>query len=610
MEERSPGSYRFNIRGSSLRSPFGIRNVKVYYDDIPITDPGGNTYLNQLCYYNFNSIEVIKGPGSSLYGSGTGGVLLIESLSPSENPEVSLEYSRGSFASQNIYASITTGNDKYISKVGFQHQESEGYRQQSALKRNVHSWNGTFRVGNKNILKASFLYGDLFYETPGALTKSEYEADPKSARPGGGGFPGAVDAEASIRQKTFLAGASFDQQLLPWLRNKSVLYGMFTQLINPNLRAYESSSLPHLGGRTSFRVSKKIGLTSLDLDMGAEWQQGFNTVRVHKNVAGDADSLRSMDEINNRQSMIFMQGTLDCDDGWTVVAGASMNWYKLDFTRFSPGTAGRQKRRFDDEIAPRLAIMKKFNNNITLYSSISRGFSPPTTNELLPTGGNINVELNAEDGINNDIGLRASLKNRLAIDLNAFVFSLQHTIVQRRDAGGGDYFINAGKTNQKGIELSMSYPFSSNHSAFLNGLARLNYTYHHFQYRDFKQVSTDFSGNQLPGVSPHTIAAGVDMLVNQRFTASFDYLFSDRIPLNDANSTFADRYHLLSERISYAFPLIKKLISVIAIGAGNLLNEKYSLGNDINGFGGRYFNAASPRNYYATIRIQWSAKAK
>ena len=40
MEERSPGSYRLNIRGSSLRSPFGIRNVKVYYNDIPYTDPG------------------------------------------------------------------------------------------------------------------------------------------------------------------------------------------------------------------------------------------------------------------------------------------------------------------------------------------------------------------------------------------------------------------------------------------------------------------------------------------------------------------------------------------------------------------------------------------
>src|ERR1035438_9770081 len=29
MEERSPASYRLNFRGSSLRSPFGVRDVKI-----------------------------------------------------------------------------------------------------------------------------------------------------------------------------------------------------------------------------------------------------------------------------------------------------------------------------------------------------------------------------------------------------------------------------------------------------------------------------------------------------------------------------------------------------------------------------------------------------
>ncbi|MEY2835608.1 MAG: hypothetical protein RLZZ557_1270, partial [Bacteroidota bacterium] len=40
MEERSPGSYRLSIRGSLLRSPFGVRNVKVYFDDYIFTDAG------------------------------------------------------------------------------------------------------------------------------------------------------------------------------------------------------------------------------------------------------------------------------------------------------------------------------------------------------------------------------------------------------------------------------------------------------------------------------------------------------------------------------------------------------------------------------------------
>jgi iron complex outermembrane receptor protein len=40
------------------------------------------------------------------------------------------------------------------------------------------------------------------------------------------------------------------------------------------------------------------------------------------------------------------------------------------------------------------------------------------------------------------------------------------------------------------------------------------------------------------------------------------------------------------------------------VGADNLLNEKYSLGNDINAFGGRYFNAAATRNFYAGIKMK------
>src|SRR5688500_3217856 len=125
MEERSPGSYRFNIRGSSLRSPFGVRNIKVYFNDIPITDPGGLTYLNQLGYYNFQSVEIIKGPGSSLYGAGTGGVMLIESLNENMPTGVALNYTTGSYGSHNIYGSLTTVSEQSATHTGFQHQQSD-----------------------------------------------------------------------------------------------------------------------------------------------------------------------------------------------------------------------------------------------------------------------------------------------------------------------------------------------------------------------------------------------------------------------------------------------------------------------------------------------------
>jgi iron complex outermembrane receptor protein len=109
MEERSPGSYRLNVRGSSLRSPFGVRNVKIYWNDIPFTDPGGNTYLNQFSSYNFSSVEILKGPGSSLYGAGTGGVMLINSFQNNPVNQVSLNYSGGSFQTHNMNVSVTSG---------------------------------------------------------------------------------------------------------------------------------------------------------------------------------------------------------------------------------------------------------------------------------------------------------------------------------------------------------------------------------------------------------------------------------------------------------------------------------------------------------------------
>lgn len=79
MEQRSEGSYRLAIRGSSLRAPFGIRNVKLYWNDVPFSDPTGNTYLNILPFTLVNGIEILKGPVGAAYGLGTGGAVLLQS---------------------------------------------------------------------------------------------------------------------------------------------------------------------------------------------------------------------------------------------------------------------------------------------------------------------------------------------------------------------------------------------------------------------------------------------------------------------------------------------------------------------------------------------------
>ena len=78
--------------------------------------------------------------------------------------------------------------------------------------------------------------------------------------------------------------------------------------------------------------------------------------------------------------------------------------------------------------------------------------------------------------------------------------------------------------------------------------------------------------------------------------------YTDHIPLNDANSVHASKYFLAGLRMGYK-KSAKKIKYDLFSGIDNGLNERYSLGNDLNAAGGRYYNAAPPRNYYAGLII-------
>jgi len=610
MEERSPGSYRLSIRGSSLRSPFGVRNVKIYYNDIPFTDPGGHSYLNQLGFYNFQSVEIIKGPGSSLYGAGTGGVMLVNSLPADFKQGATVGYTGGSYGLHNMMGEVRFGDRNFQNVVRYQHLQSDGYRDHSALRRKVLSWDTKAILNERNEITAHFLYGDLYYQTPGALTREEYEDNPRSARPAvtfapGFTVPGSAEMHAAIYEKTFLAGASLKHRFSDRLQNTTTFYGAFSQTHNPTIRNYGRSSEPHTGGRTSFKYSFDIGASKFQWLLGGELQQGFTSVRTYQSRMGTPDSLDTDDELNVRQYFGFTQITWQMNK-FLLTAGLSLNRQNVSFTRFSNPPATPFTKDFRNQLAPRLAALYQIKPKLSVYGSVSKGFSPPTSAELSPSGGVLNSNLEAEDGWNYEVGMRGhQFNNRLYFDINVFYFSLNNTIVQRRDSLSGDFFLNAGSTNQLGVESYFKYQVFKPTGRVMADLWA-SYTYYHFRYDQFVQVDNDFSGNQLPSVAPHTLALGLDLQTTVGLYANLTYYYSDKIAVTDANNEFADAYSLLGMRIGYKKEFAGKYLIDVFAGGDNLLDETYSLGNDINGFGGRYYNAAMGRNYYAGISLRWN----
>ena len=610
MEERSPGSYRLNIRGSSLRSPFGVRDVKIYLNDIPLTDPSGNTYLNQLSFYNFNSIEIIKGPASSLYGAGIGGAMLIHTLPATWQEGVSAAYTMGSFNTNNVNVNVKTGDADHENIFNYSHQTSDGFRQQAKMRRDIGTWESLLKVNDKQTLHAYMSYSDLYYQTPGGLNLTQYNADPKQARPGAGSQPGAVQNKAAIYQKTFLTGFSNEYQFNDHWNNTTSLYGSYTDFINPGIRVFEYRKEPHFGGRSVFEYKKDIGKTAFQLDLGTEAQKGFFNTRDYGNKLGVADSLQSDDNLNNWQYMFFGQANFELPHGWTVTAGASVNKSSIQDVNLNSRPSTTQKRVFKNQLAPHIAILKELQKNVSVYASIARGFSPPTVSEVLRSDGLFGTNLQPEDGMDYEVGIKgALLNNKLYFDVSGFYFDLKNTIVQRIDTNGVYYYVNAGSTKQNGVETYASYQIVDNPSHFISS-AKVwgSYAWHDFHYGNFKQVNKDFSKNRLPGAAPNVVVAGLDLATKAGYYMNVTYNYTDKIALNDANSAYASSYDLLGIKLGYKKDFSKKVSAEFFAGADNIFDTKYSLGYDINAAAGRYYNAAPGRNYYAGVAFSLNKK--
>ncbi len=602
MEERSPGSYRFSIRGSTMRSPFGVRNIKVYLNGLPFTDPGGNTYLNLLDVNTIQTSEVVKGPGSSMYGAGTGGALILNGFGDSYGVNrFATSTTLGSFGYQHYLLQAEVGEEHDQTTIQYARQQADGYRDQSQLERDVLYTRFNAAIGTNQNISSTLLFSDLHYQTPGGLTKTQMEENPQQARPAAGPNPSAEEQEAAVFNKTLYLGILHEYTWSDRLITLNGVYGTYTDFENPSIRNYEKRTEQSFGLRSVTDYSFKNG----KLTTGVEFQSGFSPIKTYANNQGVPDGIQTDDEIRSTTYSVFVQSTFSLPYQFDITVGGSLNGNRVDFERLSVSPLVEENRKFNPVFSPRIALQKGITETLFTYFSFSQGFSPPTIAELYPSTTDFNQALYPEKGLNYELGLKGFLaKKKITLELVGYLFNLSETIVVRRDQSGADYFSNAGETSQHGIELTAKYNPEIPTSSFLNAFNLwASYSLNNYHYKKFQQGADDYSGNQMPGVAPNTILAGLNATSKIGIYGNITFQYTDKMMLNDANTDSADNYTLLGIRVGYKNRKPIRIPFELFFGAENLLDEHYSMGNDLNAFGGRYYNPAPTRNYYAGLKI-------
>lgn len=608
-EERSPGSYRLSIRGSLLRSPFGVRDVKVYMDEIPLTDAGGNTYLNAIDYNGIYNMEVLKGPDGSLFGANSGGVVILNTLNPHNNNDfISAGLNGGSYGLLHENTNLQKKINNYSLNLTQAYETYGGYRDHSYMQRNYLQAINKWDLNNDN-LRITSLYSNLGYETPGGLTLSQFQTNPQWARLPTKTIPGAIQQKAGIYQKVFLTGLTNEYHFNKNLRNVLSVFGTYVDFTNPFITNYGQRYESTFGFRTYFELNSinRVNFNT-KLNLGIEWQQTNSIINNYGNKLGSRDTAQTFDKINTNQHFLFGRYVVSIFNKLNIEAALSLNFYNYEFKNIYPNDElNYNNRDFTPQLMPRLAISYQISQNTYWRSSISRGYSTPTTSEIRPTDHTINPNLSAQYGVNYESGFRwRNSDESIYLDASLFYYHLQNAIVPRFNTDGTQYYINAGATNQPGFELMFTgWIIRQNNSEFIKGLQiNESITIDRFRFADnYHDAAANYSGNSLTGVPEQVIISSIQIKLPSYIFLYIEHNYTAKIPLNDGNTAWAPSYNLLQFKTGRKHNITAKSHYEIFGGINNMLNQKYSLGNDLNAVGGRYYNAAPLRNYYLGFNV-------
>ena len=404
MEERSPGSYRLSIRGSLLRSPFGVRNVKIYWNDLSLTDAGGNTYLNLVDFNGIESMELIKGPAGSTYGAGTGGVLILQTPQIKEKQDAiprdqnfTFQLTGGSYGSFTEHFRWQSAGKSVKWQFVQTHSQSDGYRENSRLRREVIQANVSAYTSKKNKLDGMILLTDLYYRTPGGLTLQQMEQNPRQSRPATPVLPSAIQQEAGVYNRTAFAGITNSYSFGEKWSNISSLVATVTDFKNPFITNYEQREEKSIGIRSKIVYNGLLGQRGFSWIAGLEWQNTSSKIDSSGNDGGDPDSNTVRDDVRAMQQFYFTQAELQLTPALLFQAGVSLNFFNYKFQRIDPDSATQKVPvDFNAQLIPRFAVLYKISRSLSLHLSASKGFSPPTLAEVKPSAGGLYTDLQAE----------------------------------------------------------------------------------------------------------------------------------------------------------------------------------------------------------------------
>ena len=612
IDQSGLDNQRVTIRGIGANSNLGNRGIKIYFNDIPLTEPDGYTRLEALDFTTIGRVEIIRGPASSLYGTANGGVMNFSSeKAPYGGTSLQVGQLLGSYGLNRTGFVFKHGSDKANIYASATSQGSDGYRSNNRSDRDNVNFAGQFFLTSKLSINTVFARIRDNVRYPLALTYDQTKADASqdalvtavsTALPSG--------RRASFynagRDQTFTRyGVNAKYEISNALKFSASYFGGRNDQISNSLTG-PATTFTSLGSsegvRAIFTLKPKMDKFQLAFNAGVEYQtftqdgQNFS-VSTADNSKAAAPAASVLNGGSN--TLYFLQAEAELTPKTILTVGAgfiSYNYFRTDKLKNNVTS----NKDFNNQVAPRIALNHNFGDALALRASLSKGFTPPILNEAVfsATSGDFIPTLDASTSQQIEFGARGSLfKKRLTYDVAYYNMKIDNELVtETRDFT--PIARNAAKTNRNGIEVALSYEAikAEDKQAITLLRYRASFTSQEFKYEDYKKetvynvtvfpatliarygqegepvrregvesqlqpngtykdvnairgiLTEDFSGNVIPGYAPIMFNLGFDVESAMGLYATANYNFVDKTELFDGNKALTLRSAATGQR--------------------------------------------------------------
>jgi iron complex outermembrane receptor protein len=602
---------QISSRGFGARAAFGVRGVRLYQDEIPVTMPDGQGQTGSFSLLSADAIEVLRGPFSTLYGNAAGGVVSVLTEDGKSPPRASANASFGSYGTS-VWGAKLSGRAGTLGYVlADSHFDTDGYRDHSAATRDVVNAKLTFApFADTRVTLIGGTQDQYRTEDPLGLNRAQWEANPRQVDSVALQF----DTNKTIRQQQ--SGITVEQKLGPATTLRATGYGG-----HRGVRQYLALNG---GGATA-----SGGVVDLDRSFGGVGLRLTHAMQVFGRpltlTAGiDADRL---DE--HRRGFVNNNGAVgdprrDEDDRVTSVDGyAQLEWLPFDALSLTLGIRHSDVRFVSDDhyitaqnpddsgrrdfsrASPVAGVVWHAGPDLNVYASYGEGFETPTFAEMAYRAGGtgLNFALNPATSKAGEIGVKAILARRHRVNVAAFAVDTDDEIVTDTASGGRTTFKNASSTRRRGIEAAWDAQWAYGLSS------RLAYTYLRATFDESFRTGTPSEtvpgGARLPGVPATYGYAELAWIAPLPFApqAAIEVIRVDRIFVNDRNTDAAPRYTVANVR----FGLEQRWTRITLkeyVRLNNAFDRRYAGSVIVGDTNGRFFEPAPGRNWMAGLTAE------